>query len=101
MKNFGNIVKQAQQLQSKLLQVQEEVGQKTVEGSAGGGMVVATVNGKNQLVSIKIAPEAVEDVEMLQDMVIAAVNNAQESAQEMMKQAVGSLTGGMNIPGLF
>jgi DNA-binding YbaB/EbfC family protein len=99
-KGFGNLMKQAQQLQSKMAKVQEEVGQKTVEASAGGGMVVATVNGNQQLVELKIAPEAVEDVEMLQDMVLAAVNKAQGDAQEMMKQAISGLTGGMNIPGL-
>jgi len=101
MKNMGNIMKQAQQLQAKLLRIQEEVGEKTVDASAGGGMVVATVNGKNQLINIKIDPEAAKDVEMLQDMIVAAVSNAQEAAQEMMKQAMASLTGGMNIPGMF
>ncbi len=99
-KGFGNIMKQAQQLQSKMAKVQEEVGQKTVEASVGGGMVVATVNGNHQLVELKIAQEATEDVEMLQDMVLAAVNKAQTDAQEMMKQAISGLTGGMNIPGL-
>lgn len=100
-KGFGNLMKQAQQLQAKMAGVQEEMGQKKVEASVGGGMVVAIVNGNLQLLEIKIAPEAVEDVEMLQDMVLTAVNKAQQDAQEMMKQAVSSLTGGMNIPGLF
>jgi hypothetical protein len=100
-KGFGNLVKQAQQLQARMVQLQEEVGQKTVEASAGGGMVVAVVNGKQQLLELKIDPEAAGDVEMLQDMVVAAVNKAQAEAQEMMKQAINSLTGGMKIPGIF
>ncbi len=100
-KGFGSMLKQAQQLQSKMAKVQEEMGQKTVEASVGGGMVVAVVNGNLQLMEVRISPEAVEDVEMLQDMVLAAVNKAQQDAQEMMKQAISGLTGGMNIPGLF
>jgi DNA-binding YbaB/EbfC family protein len=102
MKGLGNMLKQAQQLQSKMLKVQEEMAEKTVEATVGGGMVTAVVNGKQQLVSLKIQPETVnpEDVEMLEDMVLAAVNKALEDSQEMMKQAMSSLTGGMNIPGL-
>lgn len=102
MKGLGNMLKQAQQLQSKMLKVQEEMAEKTVEATVGGGMVTAVVNGKQQLMSLKIQPEAVnpDDVEMLEDMILAAVNKALEDAQEMMKQAMSSLTGGMNIPGL-
>lgn len=102
MKGLGNMLKQAQQLQSKMLKVQEEMAEKTVEATVGGGMVTAVVNGRQQLVSLKIQPEAVnpDDVEMLEDMVLAAVNKALEDSQEMMKQAMSSLTGGMNIPGL-
>lgn len=102
MKGLGNMLKQAQQLQSKMLKVQEEMAEKTVEATVGGGMVTAVVNGRQQLVSLKIQPETVnpEDVEMLEDMVLAAVNKALEDSQEMMKQAMSSLTGGMNIPGL-
>ena len=102
MKGIGNMFKQAQQLQSKMLKIQEEMGEKTVEATVGGGMVTAVVNGKQQLLSIKIQPEAVnqDDVEMLEDLVMAAVNKALEDSQEMMKQAMSSLTGGLNIPGL-
>jgi DNA-binding YbaB/EbfC family protein len=102
MKGLGNMLKQAQQLQSKMLKVQEEMAEKTIEATVGGGMVTAVVNGRQQLVSLKIQPETVnpDDVEMLEDMVLAAVNKALEDSQEMMKQAMSSLTGGMNIPGL-
>jgi hypothetical protein len=99
-KGFGSMMKQAQQLQAKMLQLQEEVGNKTVEASAGGGMVVAVVNGKQQLLELTIAPEATEDVEMLQDMVVAAVSKAQAEANQMMEQAISGLTGGLKIPGL-
>jgi len=101
MKGWGNLMRQAQQLQAKMSKVQEEVGQQTVEASAGGGMVKAKVNGKLQLVEIKIQPEALEDVEMLEDMIVAAVGKAQEEAQAMMQEAIQSLTGGLKIPGLF
>ncbi len=102
MKGIGNMFKQAQQLQSKMLKMQEEVGDKTIEATVGGGMVTAVVNGKQQLLSIKIQPDAVnpDDVEMLEDLILAAVNKALGDSQEMVKQAMSSLTGGMNIPGL-
>jgi DNA-binding YbaB/EbfC family protein len=102
-KGFGNLIRQAQQLQSKMMQVQEEMAGRTVEASAGGGMVVAVANGKQQLVSIKIEKEVVnpEDVEMLQDLVAAAVNAALKNAQEMMAEEMKKLTGGMNIPGMM
>ena len=102
MKGIGNMFKQAQQLQSKMLKMQEEVGDKTVEATVGGGMVTVLVNGKQQLLSIKIQPEAVnpDDVEMLEDLILAAVNKALGDSQEMVKQAMSSLTGGLNIPGL-
>ncbi len=100
-KGFGNIVKRAQQLQAKMASVQEEVGEQTVEASSGGGMVTAVVNGKQELLELKIAAEAAEDIEMLQDMVVAAVNKALYDSQDMMKDALSGLTGGLNIPGLF
>ena len=102
MKGMGNMFKQAQQLQSKMMKIQEEMGEKTVEATVGGGMISAMVNGKQQLLSLKIQPEAVnpDDVEMLEDMILAAVNKAMEDSQEMVKQAMSSLTGGLNIPGL-
>ena len=102
MKGMGNMMKQAQKLQSKMLKMQEELGQRTVETSAGGGMISVVANGRQQLVSITIDPEVVdpEDVEMLQDLVLAAVNDALNKAQEMVAGEMSKLTGGMNIPGL-
>jgi DNA-binding YbaB/EbfC family protein len=102
-KGLGNIMRQAQQLQAKMLKVQEEMAARTVEASAGGGMVTAVANGRQELVSIRLEKEAVnpEDVEMLQDLVLAAVNAALKKAQEMVSEEMKKLTGGMNIPGLM
>ncbi len=99
---MGNMMKQAQKLQSQMLKLQEELAQKTVESSAGGGMVTVVANGRQQIVSIKIESEVVdpEDVDMLQDLVLAAVNDALSKAQEMVTSEMGKLTGGLNIPGL-
>ena len=96
------MLKQAQQLQSKMAKMQEELAQKTVEASAGGGMVKVIANGKQQIVSLEIEKEVVdpEDVDMLQDLVLAAVNDALARAQEMVSSEMGKLTGGLNIPGL-
>ncbi len=102
MKGMGNMMKQAQKLQSKMLKMQEELAEKTVEAAAGGGMVKVVANGRQQVLSIQIEPEVVdpEDVEMLQDLVLAAVNDALSRSQEMMASEMGKLTGGVNIPGL-
>ena len=102
-KGFGNMMKQAQVMQQKMAKMQEELAEREVEASSGGGMVTAVVNGKQQLLSLKIERDAVdpEDVEMLQDLVLAAVNEAIKQSQEMIKQEMGKATGGMNIPGLF
>ena len=102
-KGFGNLVRQAQQLQAKMLKVQEEMATRTAEASAGGGMVTAVANGKQELVSIKVEKEVVnpEDVEMLQDLIVAAANAALKKAQEMVSEEMKKLTGGMNIPGLL
>jgi DNA-binding YbaB/EbfC family protein len=102
MKGMGNMMKQAQQLQSKMLKLQEELAEKTVESSSGGGMVKVIANGRQQIVSIEIENEVVDpdDVEMLQDLVLAAVNDALTKAQEMVSNEMGKLTGGLNIPGL-
>lgn len=102
-KGLGNIVKQAQMMQQKMARLQEEMESRQVEASAGGGMVTAVVNGKQKLVSLRIEKSAVdpEDVEMLQDLVVAAVNEAVKKSQEMMQAEMGKLTGGFNIPGLF
>ncbi|NNF98452.1 MAG: YbaB/EbfC family nucleoid-associated protein [Desulfobacteraceae bacterium] len=103
MKGMGNMMKQAQQLQSKMMKLQEELAEKTVEASAGGGMVTVVANGKQQIVSIKIEKEVVdpEDVEMLEDLVLAAVNDGLNKSQEMVSGEMAKLTGGMKIPGLM
>jgi len=102
-KGFGNLVRQAQQLQAKMLKVQEEMATRTAEATAGGGMVTAVANGRQELVSIKVEKEVVnpEDVEMLQDLIVAAVNAALKKAQEMVSEEMKKLTGGMNLPGLM
>lgn len=99
---IGNIMKQAQQMQRRMSEMQEELENKQVEASAGGGMVTAVVNGKQQLLELKIEPAAVdpEDVEMLQDLVTAAVNEAIKKSQQMAQEEMSKITGGMNIPGL-
>jgi len=96
-------MKQAQQRQAKMMQIQEELEKRTVEASSGGGMVKAVVNGKFELLSLTIEKSVVdpEDVEMLQDLVVAAVNEAIRMAQEMTREEMAKVTGGMNIPGLL
>jgi len=103
MKGMGDMMKQAQKLQAKMIKLQEELAEKTVETSAGGGMVKVVANGKQQIVSIQIEKEVVdpEDVEMLQDLVLAAVNDALAKSQEMVSGEMGKLTGGLKIPGLM
>ncbi len=102
MPNMGQLLKQAQQMQAKMAKLQEEVGAKTVEGSAGGGMVKVTANGRQEILSINIDSEVVDpkDVDMLQDLVQAAVNDALSKAKEMVNAEMGKLTKGMNMPGL-
>jgi len=99
--SMADILKQAQALQSKLTELQAEAERKTVEASAGGGMVTAVVNGKLQVLSIHIDPQVLsaEDREMLQDLVTAAVNEAIRKAQQMMAEAMSRVTGGLKIPG--
>lgn len=103
MKNMKNLMKQAQQLQNKMARMQEEMAEKTIEASAGGGMVKVVANGKQEVVSIHIEKEVVdpEDVEMLQDLILAAVNEALVQSQKMVSDEMSKLTGGMNIPGLM
>ncbi len=102
-KGLGNIMKQAQQMQARIARIQQELETKEVEAAAGGGMVVARVNGKQELLELKIEKEVVdpEDVDMLQDLVLAAVNEALQKSQKMVQEEMGKVTGGMNIPGLF
>ena len=97
------MLKQAQQLQKRMEQMQEEMETLTVEGSAGGGAVTATVTGKMQVLSITIDPDVVDpdDVELLQDMVLAAVNDGLRRAEETVSKEMASLTGGLKIPGLM
>lgn len=98
--NMSQMLKQAQAMQAKMMKAQEELKEARVEGNAGGGMVSATVNGQGELVGVKISKEVVdpEDVEMLEDLVLAAVSDAANKAREMMEQRMGSLTGGMKLP---
>jgi DNA-binding YbaB/EbfC family protein len=105
------MLKQAQQLQKRMEQLQDELLEKRVEGSAGGGMVTVVVNGKGEMVDIKIDPETVdpEDVEILEDLIVAAVNQAREKAQQLAQEEMRKITGGlmpqglggMKLPGLF
>ncbi len=101
--NQAAMMKQAQKMQQDMIRMQEEMENKTYSASAGGGMVTATVNGKHQVVSIEMKPEAVDpdDVEMLQDMVIAAVNEAMRTADADAQQNMARLTGGFNLGGMF
>ena len=101
--NIMSMMKQAQKLQAKMAEMQAEMGNRTVTAQAGGGMVEATVNGRQELLSLRIDPEVAspDDVEMLQDLILAAVNEALNRSREMMAQEMSKLTGGMQIPGLF
>ena len=95
-----NMMRQAQRLQAQLQKVQQELEEMTVEGSAGGGVVKVTVTGKQTVESVFIDPEAAEDVDLLQDLVAAAVNDAFAKTQEIAAKKMGAVTGGLNIPGL-
>ncbi|MEW6624983.1 MAG: YbaB/EbfC family nucleoid-associated protein [Bacillota bacterium] len=103
MGNMGKMMKQVQKMQQQMQKMQEELEQRTLEATAGGGVVKVVANGKMQIVSVEISPEAIdpEDVEMLQDMILAATNEALQKIQEMMQSEMGKITGGLNIPGLF
>ncbi len=105
-KGFGDMMKHAQKLQKQMLEVQEEMAQKTTEGSAGGGMVIVTANGRQEILDIKIDPEVVDpgDIELLEDLVLAAVNNAMDNSRSMLEEEMGKFMpgnlGNLNIPGL-
>jgi DNA-binding YbaB/EbfC family protein len=103
VKNLTGMMKQAQKLQAKMVEMQAELGNRTVSAQAGGGMVEAVVNGRQELVSLRIDPEVAvpDDVEMLQDLILAALNEALNRSREMMAAEMSKLTGGMQIPGLF
>jgi len=101
--NMKEMMRQAQLLQNKMAKAQEELASKTIEATAGGGMVKAVANGKQEVVSITIEKEVVDpdDVEMLQDLVLAAVNEALKRSKEMVEQEMSKITGGLKIPGMF
>lgn len=103
MKNFGNMMKQAQKLQTKMLEMQEELGNRTVTAQVGGGMVEVVANGRQEILSLRIDPEVVNpaDTEMLQDLILAAVNEALNRSREMVSAEMAKLTGGFKIPGLM
>jgi DNA-binding YbaB/EbfC family protein len=103
MFDIRNIQKMQKELQERMERVQEELESRTVEASSGGGMVTATANGNQQLVSVRIKPEAVDpdDMEMLEDLVVAAVNLALEKSKELHQSEMSKLTGGLKLPGLF
>jgi DNA-binding YbaB/EbfC family protein len=103
MKDMQEILRQAQQMQERLARIQEELAGKTVEASAGGGMVTVVVNGRQEIVSVRIEKEVVspDDVELLQDLVAGAVNEAMSRSRKMMADEMAKITGGLNLPGLF
>jgi nucleoid-associated protein EbfC len=103
MKDFGKLLKQAQEMQERLAEMQARLAEKTVEATSGGGMVKVVMNGKHEVVSLKIEPEVVNpaDVEMLEDLIIAALNEARTRVDDMVRNEMSSLTGGLPIPGLF
>ena len=102
-KGMGDLMRQAEKLQGQIQKMQDDLAERTVEASSGGGMVTVVANGKQDVVSIRIDPEVVskDDVEMLQDLIVAAVNEARKRSQELMAAEIGKITGGMGIPGLF
>ena len=100
MKSFGDLVKQAQKMQKQMTEAQERLEEERFQSSAGGGLVTVTVDGRGKLIEIKIDPKALEDPDatMLEDLVMTAVGEAQRTAETHMKEALGKLTGGINLP---
>jgi DNA-binding YbaB/EbfC family protein len=103
MKDLSKLMKQAQQVQERLAEMQARLAEKTVEATSGGGMVKVVMNGKHEIVSLAIDPEVVNpsDVEMLEDLIIAALNEARARVDDMIRNEMSALTGGLPIPGLF
>jgi len=103
MGNMGNMMKKVQKLQEEMGKLQEELKTRTLDATAGGGVVKVVINGEKQLLSVKIDPAAVdpEDTEMLEDLILAAVNEAIKKVDDMMAQEMGKLTGGLKLPGMF
>ena len=102
MKGFGNLLREAQRLQQQMAELQEQVAQKKVQATAGGGMVTVEANGRQEIVAVRIDPEVVskDDVQMLEDLVLSACNEALRKSRELVQQELGKLTGGLRIPGL-
>jgi DNA-binding YbaB/EbfC family protein len=103
MKNMGNMMKQVQKMQKQMQEAQEALKEKTIQGTAGGGMVTVTANGHKEILSVEVKPEVVDpdDIEMLQDLILAATNDALKQVDELVAKDMGKFTGGLNIPGLF
>ncbi len=103
MQNFGKMMKQAKEMQAKMAKMQDELAKKEVEAASGGGMVIVKMNGQQEVLSIKIDPEVFGDgdQEMLEDLIVAAMNEARRMAMDLAKEQMSSLTGGISIPGLF
>ncbi|MFJ7748254.1 YbaB/EbfC family nucleoid-associated protein [Peribacillus sp. NPDC097295] len=101
--NMQNMMKQMQKMQKKMAEAQEELGEKKIEGTAGGGMVTVVVTGHKEIVDVIIKPEVVDpdDIDMLQDLVLAATNDALKKAEDLTSQTMGQFTKGMNLPGMF
>lgn len=101
--NMNSVLKQAQKMQEEMERIQQETEEENIEATSGGGAVRVIVNGKKELVEIKLDPDAVDpdDVETLEDLIMAAVNEAVKKAEDMMEERMGAITGGLNIPGLF
>ena len=101
-KGMSGMMKQVQKMQKKMMELQGELEQERVEGTAGGGMITVVANGRQDILEIKIQPDVVnsDDVEMLEDLILAAIHQAQQRAQEMMDKEMGQITGGVQIPGL-
>jgi DNA-binding YbaB/EbfC family protein len=99
-KKFGDMMRQAQKLQNEIQRIQDELAERTVEATAGGGMVTVVANGKQDIVSVKIDPEVIskDDVEMLEDLIVAAVNESRRRAQELAMGEISKVTGGMGLP---
>ncbi|MFH1033809.1 MAG: YbaB/EbfC family nucleoid-associated protein [Pseudomonadota bacterium] len=103
MGGMGNLMKQAQKVQQQVMKMQEELANREVSAQAGGGMVEAFVNGRGEILRLRLEAEVVDpsDPEMLGDLIVAAVGEAQRRAQQMMQEEMGKVTGGLNIPGMF
>lgn len=100
MKGLGSIMKQAQKMQQEMAKIQEELAQKKVEAASGGGMVTVEANGQQEILSIKIDPEVInpDDKEMLEDLILSAINEASRKAKDLMKSELAKVTGGLNLP---